>query len=95
MMDTIEILEAIGTNASLRHASTERLACVLSEMDASEGLKQTAITGDHLHLADEFGQQIVSMVQSQVQGGYEDEEEEEQDPGREEGDENGPSLPDS
>ncbi|GAB3025239.1 hypothetical protein GCM10027285_03940 [Oleiagrimonas citrea] len=94
-MDTIEILEAIGKNASYRHASGERLLGILSAMDASESLERTAKTGDQHHLAVEFGQEIVSMVQSQVQGGYEDQEDDEPCPERDGEDERTPLSPDS
>ncbi|RAP59588.1 hypothetical protein [Oleiagrimonas sp. MCCC 1A03011] len=95
-MDTIEILEAIGKNASYRHASSERLGEILSEMSASESLRRTAKTGNQHYLVAEFGQEIVSMVQSQIQGGYEeDQEDEEPCPERDGEDERTPSSPDS
>ncbi|APG03883.1 hypothetical protein BJI69_08175 [Luteibacter rhizovicinus DSM 16549] len=55
MLDTIEILEAIGRDASLRHASKAKLADVLSNAHASEALASAVKYGDASHLAREFG----------------------------------------
>lgn len=55
MTSTIELLEAIGKDASLRHASGEDLAQALGGMDASTGLKMAATSGDSRHLAQELG----------------------------------------
>lgn len=47
MADTIELLESIGRNASLRYpSSTESLGHELDRMQAGEQLKQAALTGD-------------------------------------------------
>lgn len=62
MLDTIELLEAIGENANLRHASGETLAETLS--DASEPLKQAIRQGDRSALAGEFGSHVMQVVQS-------------------------------
>lgn len=55
MSDTIDLLEAIGKNATLRHASNEDLAQALNDADASDALKAAAGSGDSAHLAAEFG----------------------------------------
>ncbi|MEP7185348.1 MAG: hypothetical protein ABI767_05855 [Rhodanobacter sp.] len=55
MTNTIELLEAIGKDASLRHASKEDLAQALGGMDASTGLNMAAASGDSRHLAQELG----------------------------------------
>lgn len=55
MTNTIELLEAIGKDASLRHACVEDLAQALGGMDASTGLKMAAASGDSHHLAQELG----------------------------------------
>lgn len=55
MTDTIELLETIGRDASLRHASGETLAQALNTLQASEGLRQAASSGDSRHLAQELG----------------------------------------
>lgn len=55
MSKTIELLERIGQDASLRHASREDLAQTLGELDASEGLKVAAASGDQSGLIQELG----------------------------------------
>ena len=68
-MDTIELLETIGQDASLRHASIERLSQTLEQMDASEGLKRAAATNDRDFLKLEFGNrnfQLASLVSQLV-----------------------------
>ena len=55
MADTIELLEAIGSDASLRHASSEALAAVLERARASYALTTAVTTGDSMHLKQEFG----------------------------------------
>lgn len=55
MSNTIELLESIGRNASLRHASRESLVQLLEGMDANIGLKLAAASGDRSHLAQELG----------------------------------------
>ncbi|WP_213949901.1 hypothetical protein [Luteibacter sp. dw_328] len=55
MLDTIDMLEAIGSDASLRYASTVELTTVLEQAKASDALTAAAITGDASHLAQEFG----------------------------------------
>jgi hypothetical protein len=52
---TIELLERIGQEASLRHASREDLVQALDELDASEGLKIAAASGDQDRLIEELG----------------------------------------
>jgi len=55
MSKTIELLERIGQDASLRHASREDLAQALGELNASEGLKVAAASGDKSRLGEELG----------------------------------------
>lgn len=55
MSNTIELLEAIGRDASLRHASGEDLSRALTGLKASDALKLAAISGDEGHLARELG----------------------------------------
>ncbi len=55
MTNTIELLETIGRDASLRHASGEDLASALTRLFASERLKQAAISGDSNCLIQELG----------------------------------------
>ncbi|WP_233841877.1 hypothetical protein [Dyella sp. 2HG41-7] len=77
MTDTIELLEAIGQNASLRYASTETLTEVLEQAQASEALTAAVITGDSKQLFAEFGRMEHAPPQSTQQTpGHEEEEEE-------------------
>ncbi len=55
MSNTIELLERIGQDASLRHVSQETLARTLNAMHASEGLKAAAASGDKRRLEEELG----------------------------------------
>ena len=55
MTDTIELLEAIGQNASLRHASSQALAAALEQAKASHALTAAVSTGDSSRLSQEFG----------------------------------------
>lgn len=55
MTDTIELLEAIGQNASLRHASSQALTAALEDAKASQALTTAISTGDTSHLSREFG----------------------------------------
>jgi len=55
MLDTIEMLEAIGSDASLRYASTVELTNILGKAQASEALAQAVASGDSIHLNSEFG----------------------------------------
>ncbi|HKT29753.1 hypothetical protein [Dyella sp.] len=55
MTDTIDLLEAIGRDASLRHASTEELTKVLVKAQASEALKEAVAFSDSLRLSRELG----------------------------------------
>lgn len=55
MSDTIELLEAIGRDASLRHASAEELAGVLEQVQASTSLKAAVARGDSSELSQGCG----------------------------------------
>jgi hypothetical protein len=55
MSDTIELLETIGRDASLRHASAEELAHVLRQSQASEALTAAVASGDRSKLSVELG----------------------------------------
>ena len=55
MSHAIDLLEAIGRDAALRHASGEALSKVLTGLHASDVLMQAAISGDDSHLARELG----------------------------------------
>jgi hypothetical protein len=53
--DTVELLEAIGRDASLRHASPEALASALDAAGASPGVRELAATGNDAALTAELG----------------------------------------
>lgn len=55
MRDTVELLEAIGRDADLRHASPEVLAQALKAAGASPGVLQLASSGDDTTLVEELG----------------------------------------
>lgn len=81
MMDTIELLEAIGSDASLRYAATGDLAGVLEGARASAVLMSAATTGDSSMLAAEFGSKVYYTTEStQAPGPGEEEEDEEPEP---------------
>jgi hypothetical protein len=56
MTDTIDLLETIGRDASLRHASAEELTKVLVQEQASEALTAAVASGDRVWLSKELGQ---------------------------------------
>jgi len=53
--DTIEMLEAIGRDALLRHASPDVLAEVLADAEVSDGLRAAIVLGDPAPLTEELG----------------------------------------
>ncbi len=75
MPNTIELLEVIGSDASLRHASAQDLARALDGMHASEALRQAAATGDSAWLAAELGHRNMTPLNNPVQTGFEEESE--------------------
>jgi hypothetical protein len=72
MSDTIELLEAIGSDASLRHASPEDLTSALRQAQASEALTSAVSSGERAPLAQEFGHNANYQPQATQTGGYED-----------------------
>jgi hypothetical protein len=64
MTDTIDLLEAIGKDASLRHASTEELTIVLEQARASDALTAAVTQGDSTLLFEEFGRMQHAPPQS-------------------------------
>ncbi|MDG2538405.1 hypothetical protein P5Y53_12090 [Dyella jiangningensis] len=73
MSDTIDLLESIGKNAALRHASAEELAEVLSEANASEALLAAVKQGDSSLLSAELGHHPLRVNHDAHTGGHEDE----------------------
>jgi hypothetical protein len=57
MRDTIDLLETIGGNASLRHVPADEMARLLEQGQASPALVAAAASGDGSVLSTEFGQQ--------------------------------------
>jgi hypothetical protein len=58
MSNTIELLEAIGRDASLRHATSEALANILEQSQASDALTAAVASGDSSLLAAELGHKV-------------------------------------
>lgn len=74
MTNTIDLLESIGQDASLRHASSANLATALSERDASDALKQAAMTGDNASLTRELGASDANHASNVHAPAHEDDE---------------------
>lgn len=77
MTDTIKLLVAIGSDASLRYASPDDLKCVLDQAKASVELKMAVATGDSAPLRVELCIQWAQQTpQTHAPGRGDDEEEE-------------------
>lgn len=74
MKDTIDLLEAIGGNASLRHTPADELARLLEQGQASPALVAAAASRDSSKLSAEFGQQSNLPPQSVQMPAHEEEE---------------------
>ena len=74
MSDTIALLEAIGQNATLRHASVDELAPILEQAKASAALKSAVAAGDSSLLSEEFGHQPNRVPQISNAPGHEEDE---------------------
>lgn len=79
MTDTIDLLDSIGRDASLRHASAEYLTSMLEGAHASAALTAAAVQGDRLPLLAEFGQKLNEVPQTTQSPAHEEEEESEED----------------
>lgn len=64
MTDTIDLLESIGKNASLRHAAARDLDRALEHMNASESLRRAAATLDPRDLRAELCPHQYKAVQN-------------------------------
>lgn len=81
MTDTIELLEAIGSDASLRYARADELKSVLEQVQASAELTAAVTARDSAPLRVELGiQQVPQSVQTHAPG-HEDDEEDVPQPG--------------
>lgn len=74
MSDTIELLEAIGRDASLRHASAQVLSKVIAQAHATEAFTKTVASGDSSWLSAEFGQRPMFTTQISQISAYENDE---------------------
>lgn len=81
MTDTIDLLETIGRDASLRYASSEELGKTLEQAQASAALTAAVASGDSSKLFQELGQKQMEPPNS-TQGvpSEEDEPEQEDEP---------------
>lgn len=68
MTNTIDLLEAIGSDASLRHASSKELSKALEQVHASEALTVAVASGDCAELSKELGNK--PMLTPQVSQGH-------------------------
>lgn len=71
MRDTVELLEAIGRDPYLRHASPEELTKALEDADASEGLRELVASGDSTALTRELGLVQMHVEHHSQTGGHE------------------------
>lgn len=87
MSNTIDLLGAIGQDASLRHASPEDLMSMLEQAKASDALKAAATSGESSYLTEELG--YTSNVPPQVSNlpGHEEDEPDQDDPAKPDRDE--------
>ncbi|MFK2877131.1 hypothetical protein [Rhodanobacter hydrolyticus] len=94
MTDTIELLEAIGSDASLRYAQADELNAVLKQTQASVELRVAVTLGDGAPLRDEFGlQQMPQTPQTHAPGHQDDDDGECDVPQRERHPDKAPSHP--
>lgn len=63
MLDTIEMLEVIGSDASLRYASAVELTTALERTEATEALTTAVASGDSTHLLRELGNKHMYLPQ--------------------------------
>ncbi|APG03884.1 hypothetical protein BJI69_08180 [Luteibacter rhizovicinus DSM 16549] len=63
MLDTIEMLEVIGSDASLRYASAVELTNALEQAEATEALTAAVASGDSTHLLRELGSKRMYLPQ--------------------------------
>lgn len=74
MLDTIDLLDAIGQDAALRYMPGDDLVNEQVLADAAESLKAAISTGDRSALADEFGARVMQATQVNQRPGREDDE---------------------
>lgn len=74
MRDTVDLLEAIGRDSTLRNASPDELARALEAAGASAGLRELAAHGDGAELARELGLEQMHVEHMSQTGGCEGDE---------------------
>lgn len=74
MTDTIELLEAIGSDASLRYAAADELKEVLDRAQASDELAAAVVSGDGASLRIELGIRQAPQAPQTNAPGYGDDE---------------------
>lgn len=74
MLDTIDLLEAIGTNAALRHASNHELASYLAQEDAPEALIAAVKNSDSSLLSSKLGYETTMVNHDLHTAGHEEAE---------------------
>lgn len=74
MTDTIELLEAIGQDATLRYAAADVLVGLLEKEGASDALRHATATNDSRRLLEELGQKPFQAPQITNAPGHEEEE---------------------
>lgn len=79
MGHTVELLEAIGADAELRHADRDSLAAKLREIGASRSLQAAVASGNSMDLAPELGHRQMGEPQIIHSPGKEDEEDPDED----------------
>lgn len=75
MSDSIDLLDTIGRDASLRYASADVLAEALQDAGASDAMKKAA-SGDRFALSAELGSKPAQVPQTQIPGHEEQEPDE-------------------
>jgi hypothetical protein len=81
MLDTIDLLAAIGQDASLRHATPEQLLHALEELaDAPPALMAAAAAGSVAPLSEAFGHAPLHLIHHSQTPGHEEEQDEDEEP---------------
>jgi hypothetical protein len=79
MSDTIDLLERIGQDATLRHAGTAALAAALEKENASASLLAAVTSSDRSRLTEELGNKSNEPPQSTNFPGHEEDPDHDED----------------
>lgn len=94
MTDTFELLETIGSDASLRYAQADELHGVLEQVRADAEFVRAVTTGDSVLLRSALGIREVQHVEQINMPGHGDDEDEGENEGADENaDEDGKPMP--